>query len=145
MNTISGDSMSMDVSKFYVDVQETAALGTVDAARAVSRAVLTTLGERITIGEAEAVGEYLPDELATQLTTVDDDADDFSADEFIARVSDRTILDNNNPEHVTRAVFAVLSDHVQADEFDNLTDQLPASYSELLQDAEIDNGASSPI
>lgn len=104
--------------------------------------MLTTLGERITIGEAAAVGEYLPDELATQLTTVDDDAEEFSADEFTDRVRERTILDNNNPEHVTRAVFTSLSEHVQDDEFDNLTDQLPASYSELLRDADIDNGTS---
>ena len=52
-----------------------------------------------------------------------------SAKEFINRVHERTIFDNDNPEHVTRAMFADLSEHVRDGEFDDLIDQ-------LLQDAE---------
>lgn len=129
--------MSMDESTFYTDVQESASLGTVDAARATSRAVLTTLGERITIGEADEVGEQLPNELATNLTNVGDEAEDFSAEEFTDRIHERTIPDNTDPEDMTRAVFAVLSEHVRDEELDNMVDQLPSDYGRLLRDANI--------
>lgn len=129
--------MSMDESDIYTDVQEKASLSSAENARAASQAVFTTLGERITVGEADDVGEQLPDELAAQLTNPDAEAADFSPDEFIHRVSDRTTLTDTDPERVTRAVFTVLYEHVRDDELDNLTEQLPPTYGQLLRNADI--------
>lgn len=131
--------MSMDESDIYTDVQEKASLSSAEDARAVSQAVFTTLGERITVGEADDVGKQLPNELAAQLTNPDAEAADFSIDEFIQRVSDRTTLDDSAPERVTKAVFTVLSEHVRDDEFDNLMEQLPPTYGQLLQNADIND------
>jgi uncharacterized protein (DUF2267 family) len=115
---------------FIAVVQEAAGLDRTQAERA-THAVLETLAERLSEGEARDLAEALPPELAPWLGT-DTGAEPFDAEEFLRRVANREDLERKQAERHTRAVLLALSRTVSPDEFDDMVAELPKSFAPLL-------------
>jgi uncharacterized protein (DUF2267 family) len=120
----------LDHESFVGIVQEAARVDRAAAERA-TRAVLQTLAERISAGEARQLAEQLPPDLAPWLAT-DHGAEPFDADEFIRRVARREEVELETAERDIRAVLLALSRSVSLEEFDDLLPELPKSFAPLL-------------
>lgn len=128
-------------------------LDSTDAAREATAAVLATLGERITPGEAEAVAAYLPDEFATALApeedvaggagavTADPEAEetetdavaaDYDVAAFVERVAEREGVDEETAAEHVGAVSDALGGAVPSREFTDVLEQLPDAYGTVL-------------
>ncbi len=99
-----------------------------DRAGAGVRAVLTTLAERVTPGQAEDLERELPPELRGALITPSNDAEAFDVDEFCRRVADRAGFTPDESHDVARSVFATLREAVSAKEIGDTIAQLSDSY-----------------
>jgi uncharacterized protein (DUF2267 family) len=108
----------------------------VDVSRAMadmlSRTVLATLGERISGGEARDLAAYLPIPLQNPLLPVREEAEAFSAEEFIRRVEEGARVDRDTAVMAIDAVLATVRDAVDPDEFDDVISQLPADFKHLV-------------
>lgn len=105
-------------------------------AREAADAVLETLADRITGGEAEDLAVAVPGEVGESLAAADHDAEQFDPEEFERRVDGR--LDADGDAHAaTVATFAAIDDTVRDGEVDDLRDQLPAEYGDLLNEADV--------
>jgi uncharacterized protein (DUF2267 family) len=102
-----------------------------DTAERATRAVLETLAERISQGEARDLAAQLPPELAPWIAT-NSPAERFDVEEFIRRVAARTDAEVPMAERYTRAVFAALQRAVSRGEFDDMMAELPGHFSTLL-------------
>jgi uncharacterized protein (DUF2267 family) len=120
----------VDYESFLSIVARHAVNGREQAERA-SRATLQTLGERIDREEARQLAAQLPPELAPWLATTSP-ADHFGADDFIRRVARQQGIDDTTATEQVEAVFDALSHAVSADEWDDLTSELPSSFAALL-------------
>jgi uncharacterized protein (DUF2267 family) len=107
------------------------AVGGREGAERASRATLQTLAERIDREEARDLAAQLPPELAPWIATTSP-ADGFSADEFVRRVARRQGVDDATASEQVEAVFDALSHAISADEWHDLTSELPASFAPLL-------------
>lgn len=104
----------------------------VDAEQMV-RAVLETLGERLSRGEAEDLANYLEGEAAEWLTEASSsDPADFSAAEFVDRVTRRTEVSEATARASIQVVGDALAAVVPAEEIDSALEQLPAGFGSLL-------------
>lgn len=104
-------------------------------AREAADAVLETLADRITGGEAEDLAVAVPGEAGESLAAADHDAEQFGPEEFERRVGGR--LDADVDAHAaTVATVAAIEDTVRGDEVDDLRDQLPSEYGDLLDEAD---------
>jgi uncharacterized protein (DUF2267 family) len=111
---------------FLSRVQERAGL---DRGRAedVTEAVLSTLADRITRGEAEDLAAELPPEMRPWLLMTGPAAEGFSAREFIWRVGRRVPgLDREEVERAVSAVLSTLREAVSPKEVRDMFSQLPA-------------------
>jgi uncharacterized protein (DUF2267 family) len=120
----------VDYGRFIGLVQDAAALDSERAERA-TRAVLETLAERLSQGQARDLAESLPPELGPWLGT-DSGAEPFDAEEFIRRVAKREDVDRKEAERHARAVLLALSRSVSTEEFDDMVSELPKSFAPLL-------------
>jgi uncharacterized protein (DUF2267 family) len=102
-----------------------------DEAVKLTRAVLKTLAERITGGEARDLAEQLPVQLQTPLLPAREEAEGFSIEEFIRRTEERAGVDWNTAEIAVDAVLATLRDAVDPTEFDHVLSQLPEPLKRL--------------
>jgi uncharacterized protein (DUF2267 family) len=104
-------------------------------AESATRAVLTTLGARITEGEAADLAAQLPAEVDRHLTEAAH-GQQFDAEEFRSRVADRGEFEAvvDDPENATHAVVGVVAEAVGTDEFRDVVSQLPKDegYGDLL-------------
>jgi uncharacterized protein (DUF2267 family) len=125
----------VDYERFMAIVQEAAGVGRGDA-EAAAHAVLQTLAERLSAGEARDLGQQLPDELGPWLGT-DTAAEPFDADEFVRRVAKREEVDRKTAERHARAVLLALSRSVPPDELDDMIAELPKSFAPLLPRGEL--------
>ena len=96
-----------------------------DEAEAITRATLTTLGERITGDEADDLAAQLPAELQSVLITTPDEAERFGLDEFVERVSERAGMVPDDAEEAIPAVFHTIEDAISPGEFEDVMSQLP--------------------
>jgi uncharacterized protein (DUF2267 family) len=103
-----------------------------DRSRELIRAVLETLAERLTGGEAKDLAAQLPKPMKEWLTPTGEQAERFGLDEFIRRVSERTRVPPEEARRVTQAVFATLRMAVTTGEFEDVMSQLPGEFRELL-------------
>lgn len=117
----------MDEEEFIETVRREAPFESTDRIREITTATLRTLGERITDGEASDLAQHLPDSVAAALVDVSGEADPFSLDEFIARVSDRAGVDESDAVAGSRAVAAAVS-VAAPDELDVAREQLPPAF-----------------
>jgi uncharacterized protein (DUF2267 family) len=94
---------------------------------------LRTLAERISGGEARDLAAQLPAELQPMLSErVEEAAEDFDVDEFVRRVAERASVDGEVARESARAVMLTLREAVSPGEWDEVTAQLSADYSELV-------------
>jgi uncharacterized protein (DUF2267 family) len=121
---------AVDHERFMAIVQEAAGLDRQSAERA-TQAVLRTLAERLSAGQARDLAEALAPELGPWLGT-DSGAEPFDADEFIRRVAKREDVDPKLAERHARAVLLALSRSVSTEEFDDIVAELPKSFAPLL-------------
>ncbi|NUB90781.1 DUF2267 domain-containing protein [Haloterrigena sp. SYSU A121-1] len=131
----------MQENEFYSLVQEAGHLESMDRAQAASEAVLATLGETLTGGEAEDVAAQLPDELARILEDADHDGAGYDRGAFVDRVGEHLRDTDVEPddaeqfaEAVTDAVAAALTDG----EIQNLKSQLDDDLHPLFEDVTVD-------
>ncbi len=123
---------SMGADDFYGTVQLEGEPASNETAAEATRAVLTTLAERITGGEAEDLAAELPDEVGDALTNVDpDEAEEFSREEFLNRVEERADVDD--PLAAARAIAAALGEHASDAELANAREQLPGEFDTVLE------------
>jgi putative intracellular protease/amidase/uncharacterized protein (DUF2267 family) len=104
-----------------------------DVAERAIVATLTTLGERISEGEAEDLARHLPDSLAALLVQPGD-ARSFPADELFRRVAERegTDVDPETAERHAAAVVAALARREGRKELHDMLLQLPRELRERL-------------
>jgi uncharacterized protein (DUF2267 family) len=120
----------VDRDRFVSIVEKGAGIGRAAAERAVE-AVLETLAERISEGEARDLQEQLPPEIAPWLGTKSP-AEGFGVDEFLRRVAEREGVDVETAEEHTSAVFTALGQVIDAEELEDLRAQLSKDFAGLL-------------
>jgi uncharacterized protein (DUF2267 family) len=120
----------MDYERFITTVAQAAGIGW-ERAEQATRAVLSTLAERIAAGEARDLAEELPPELAGWLAT-DTNAEPFDVDEFLRRVAEREGVDVETADEHARAVFVALGRAVSPQELSDLAAELSKDYAPLL-------------
>jgi uncharacterized protein (DUF2267 family) len=123
----------VDFQGFLAIVGERADLSTAEAERA-AQAVLQTLGERLSVGQARDLADELPPELRPWVLT-DRRPDPFHADEFLRRVAARENVDPVTAGRHARAVFAALGRSVSHRELADATAELPRDFEPLLASA----------
>lgn len=78
----------MQTDEFYETVEEHSPADSSERAAVVTEAVLETLGETLTGGEAEDVATQLPDEVASHLEHAAHDGSGYDREEFLSRVGE---------------------------------------------------------
>lgn len=116
----------MDHDTFIGHVQQRADLSTRGEADSATRAVLTTLGERIQADEADDLAAQLPIEIDRYLEEADSGGR-FDAKEFEERVASRVELDSlaGRGTDLTQAVLSVVADAVETGELQDIVSQFP--------------------
>lgn len=102
--------------------------------RTATNAVLETLAERVTGGEAVDLATYLPRELRDPLLDADEDAETFDPETFLERVADRADVDDDEARAVARAATATVGETAPAVELENVRSQLPPEFDPLFDD-----------
>jgi uncharacterized protein (DUF2267 family) len=105
-----------------------------EAAQRAACAVLETLAERLTPGEARDLAEQLPETQAACLHTTTG-PEPFDYPEFLRRVATREETDTGTAERHARAVFRALARTVDADELDDVAGELPQDFAPLIAEA----------
>jgi uncharacterized protein (DUF2267 family) len=126
----------MRYATFMDIVEDTGGLTPTEAERA-ARAVLETLAERITGGEARDLAVFLPRELRGLLEVTPEQAEAFTLGEFLRRVAEREGVDEDAAEEHTRAVLTALAVAVAPGELGDMVAQLPREFAPLLKAAGI--------
>jgi uncharacterized protein (DUF2267 family) len=124
----------MRYATFMTTVEQVAGITREEAEPAV-RAVLETLAERISAGEADDIAAFLPEELRPYLTWTNSLAEQFGLDEFIRRVAEREGVDEATAAEHARAVFAALGEAVPPGELRDMLAQLPKEFDRLARAA----------
>jgi uncharacterized protein (DUF2267 family) len=122
----------MDYETFEQAVSERAGVPR-DRATVLIRAVLQTLSDRLTGGEADDLAAQLPEPAKRWLTTPVEPAESFGLDEFIRRVEERAKVPPEEAREGTQAVFMTLREAVTGGEFNNMMSQLPGDFSGLVE------------
>ena len=121
----------MDFSEFVGQIQHRLELpGEGEAVRAI-RATLTTLGERLQAGEAEDLAASLPMEIDRFLTEADS-GQRFDYDEFLDRVAGHEGIDRADAAYHSKVVVAQAAEVVQSAEMQQVRDQLPEEFDDLV-------------
>jgi uncharacterized protein (DUF2267 family) len=120
----------MDYDHFLGQVQHRLELSSTGEAVRVTRAVLTTLGERLQEGEARDLAGPLPMEIDRYLLTADS-GQRFDFDEFVDRVAERGHADRSEAVYRAQVLVALLSEVVPGGEMQQVRDQLPAGFDPL--------------
>lgn len=101
-------------------------------AKLAINATLTTLGERISGGEAGDLASQLPEPLKTSLSVKsEDEAGDFSVQEFYRRVAEREEADIAVASIHASSVVRTLREAVTGGEVDDIRSQLPEEFAPL--------------
>lgn len=127
----------MQEDEFLDAVQRRTGLESRDQAYTVTSAVLGVFGQRIAEGEAEDIASQLPAHINDVLISKNTEAAEFSADEFVSRVSDRMATQSEitapSIELFIRGVMTVLGEAVSGSELDDAHDQLPSEFDSLFE------------
>ncbi|GAB3416649.1 hypothetical protein GCM10027435_14300 [Haloparvum alkalitolerans] len=135
----------MNFDDFTGEVQHRIEGGTQGEAVRATRAVLSTLGERVDAGGATDLASPLPMEIDRFLLAVEH-GQRFDYDEFIERVTDRAnyddvdvsfgkggAIDPSDADFYAKAVVALVADQLPGGQTDQLRDQLPDDYASLFE------------
>jgi uncharacterized protein (DUF2267 family) len=125
-----GETMNFD--EFTGQVQHHLELANTGETLRATRAVLTTLGERLQEGEATDLAGSLPLEIDRYLTAeVDEHAQRFGLDEFMDRVSERARVERPEALYYGQVLVALVSEMVPGGEMQQVRDQLPDEWDDL--------------
>ncbi|GAB7018545.1 DUF2267 domain-containing protein [Halostagnicola bangensis] len=130
----------MQNSEFYQLVLEASHIETIDRAEVATDAVLETLGETLTAGEAKDVATQLPDELAGVIEDADHDGSGYDRNAFVNRVGERlqnTDLEPNDAERYADGVTDALTATLTKGELENLKAQLDAELDPLFEGVDV--------
>ena len=131
----------MQENEFYSLVQEAGHLESMDHAQAASEAVLGTLGETLTAGEAEDVAAQLPDDLARIMEDADHDGAGYGREEFVERVGEHlrdTDVEPEDAEQFAEAVTDAVAAALTEGEVEDLKGQLDEDLQPLFEDVTVD-------
>jgi uncharacterized protein (DUF2267 family) len=123
----------MEYQEFITIVEQVAGVSGKEAHR-VSCLTLRTLARRLSLGEAEDLGERLPEPLRPCMRP-DGPEEKFHLDEFIGRIAEEAGVAPDVAERQARGVLAALWRSVGPDEFDDLRSELPKDFAPLLDTA----------
>ncbi|MBA2442411.1 MAG: DUF2267 domain-containing protein [Rubrobacter sp.] len=122
----------MQYSEFVQRVKDRIGITSTSEAEIAINATLTTLGERITGGEANDLAAQLPEELKDPLTSSSSsEAEDFGLAEFYRRVTEREGLSVKESTEHARAVMGALSEAASGGELRDVQSQLPKEFDPL--------------
>jgi uncharacterized protein (DUF2267 family) len=119
--------------QFIEIVQQAARIDYRTAERAV-RAVLQTLGERLSVGEARDLAEQLPAQVGAWLAA-ERHSQPMDVEEFLRRVAEREGVDVGTALRHVRAVFEALGRAVDPRELRDVFSELPKEYQPLFSGA----------
>lgn len=122
----------MKYDEFMGLVQNRARLASTGEAAKATRATLDILGERLFGGEAKDLAAQLPQEVGQYLTD-GGESESFGLEEFYGRVAKKEGVDYPVAVHHARAVLSVVREAVSAGEMDDVREQLPDEYNDLLE------------
>jgi uncharacterized protein (DUF2267 family) len=129
------DFEGMSAVEFAEHVAQYANLSRPEAVRA-TRAVLETLGERISGGQVRDLAALLPHDLSQALLRGNAESHDaarpLSLDEFLLRVAQREGVTVDEARQHSRAVVASLREAIPDKEFRDTAAQLPNEYTVLM-------------
>lgn len=120
----------MQYDEFVAQVAERTGLFKGEAV-ALTRATLSTLAERISGDETRALAAHLPGPPQDALLPTNEQAEEFSFDEFVKRVAERSRRDPASSEQAVEAVLATLREALPPGEFDCLLGHLPRDFHRL--------------
>ncbi|WP_132058696.1 DUF2267 domain-containing protein [Halorussus amylolyticus] len=122
----------MKYNDFMGEVQHRLELPQLGRAVRATRAVLTTLGERLQEGEATDLAGPLPMEVDYYLHAAES-GQRFDYDEFMERVAERANVDKSEAAYYGRVVVGLVSELVAGSEIEQVRAQLPDDYDDLFQ------------
>jgi len=120
----------MKYNAFVTEVQQRLELATQGDAVRASRAVLTSLGERLQADEATDLASPLPMEIDRYLRAADS-GPRFSFEEYLDRVGEREGVETRTALHHAQRVVELVSEVVPSGELKQVRAQLPADFDEL--------------
>lgn len=122
----------MNYKTFMGQVQHRLELDELGPAVRVTRAVLTTLGERIDSGEATDLASPLPMEVDRYLTE-GASGERFDLTEFLARVGERAGVERSAANYYTQTIIGLVSEVVPAGNIEKVRNQLPEEFEPIFQ------------
>ncbi len=122
----------MNYKTFMGQVQHRLELNELGPAVRATRAVLTTLGERLHPGEASDLASPLPMEVDRYLTT-SESADPFSYQEFLSRTSERAHVEPSDANYYAQTIVGLVGEIVPPGNIEKARNQLPAEFDGLFQ------------
>lgn len=122
--------LHMDYKDFVGQVQHRLELPGMGEAVRATRAVLTTLGERLHEGEATDLAGPLPMEINRFLIEAES-GQRFDYNEFLGRVSERGGVDRSDANHQAQQIMVVLAEVVPEGNIRKARGQLPEDYEKL--------------
>ncbi len=126
----------MNYDSFVRTVQERSDLSDEATVNAATEAVLATLSERLTSGEADDLADGLPENFAGALRQDDGhEAVPFGAEIFVERTRDRererNVLDGDEADTHVEAVLHAFSGETNREAWYDTLSQLPSDYRTL--------------
>ncbi|THE66506.1 DUF2267 domain-containing protein [Salinadaptatus halalkaliphilus] len=128
----------MNYKEFVGQVQHRLEYAEFGQAVRATRAVLTTLGERLQEGEATDIASPLPMEIDRYLTEAEH-GQRFDYQEFLDRVAEREGVDRSDANYHSQQLLAVVADVVPPGNIEKVDGQLPEDFDglfELIDDPE---------
>ncbi|ELY93850.1 hypothetical protein C483_04204 [Natrialba hulunbeirensis JCM 10989] len=122
----------MKYNEFTGQVQHRLEYAQIGQAVRATRAVLTTLGERLPEGEATDLASPLPMEIDRYLTTATH-GQRFDYQEFLDRVAEREGVDRSDANYHAQQVMAVVASVVPPGNIEKVDNGLPEDFDPLFE------------
>ncbi|MCU4975804.1 DUF2267 domain-containing protein [Halobacteria archaeon AArc-m2/3/4] len=120
----------MKYNEFVGQVQHRLELAETGQAVRATRAVLTTLGERLHEGEATDLASPLPMEIDRYLTAAEH-GQRFDYQEFLDRIADREGVDRSDANYHAQQLLTVVAEVVPPGNLEKARNGLPEEYEKL--------------
>lgn len=122
----------MNYKEFVGQVQHRLEFAQFGQAVRATRAVLTTLGERLPEGEATDLASPLPIEIDRYLTAAQH-GQRFDYQEFLDRVAEREGVDRADANYHAQQLLAVVAEDVPAGNLEKVRNNLPEEFDPLFE------------
>lgn len=122
----------MQYQEFIDQVRQRAEFASFERAEETTQAILTTLGEYLTGGEANDLAAQLPQGLAEYLRRQPPERSElFSLEDFLQEVGEREGVNVDEARAHARAVMGVLEEAVTEGEMEDVRRQFPSEFDPL--------------